>query len=460
MKRHVTVLLTIAMVILGLIAAQLLWLRSEPGELLNPVRFNWYESKTHSEIESGNKLAQERLNRKYHIFVNGIFIDIGYYWDGTVYVPIRSVSQCLNWSANWLPDLGVIHLVKDERESFVDIVNLFGKGYIPLERLEKLLYLDQVRVFGGNIEIQTGNGTIASIGLRDLDRLSFYINDMKMSDRAVQYQGLGYVPSRIFALCFGKPFKYDAQDGSSYVDGCKIDTLFIDGEAYSTLECLKGVIDTEGARFSFQTLAAVNEEMPPVIDKGSNERVIALTFDDYLGDKVYPLLEVLESHDIKATFFIIGNSINENTELLGGIVSKGHQVANHTWDHYNSHTLTEDEIRAQLISTQLFIEKHSGQRALFFRPPGGYYNDNIIRVASEVGLQTVLWSVNSNDAWPYSSAQDIQESVIRWAHPGGIVAMHTNNDATIEALPNIVEQLRNRGYKFVTISELIATAGG
>lgn len=457
MRKYITILLFAAIATTGFLAVQ--WFRSQPGELLNNTRFNWYESKTYSEIENGNKFAQERLSKKYHIFVNGIFVDIGYDWDGVIYVPIRSISQCLNWSADWLPELSVIHLVKGGQEAFADIVNFFGKGYMPLDRLENLLHLEQVQVHGGNIEIQTQNGRLQSISLRNLDRFSFYINDMKMTDNAAAYQGQKYVPSRIFALSFGRSFRYDAVGGSSYIDNREIDTIFINGEAYSSLENLEGVVDTSGACFSFRAFAIDNKKPLPVIDKGPKERVVALTFDDYLGDKVYPLLDVLDRYDVKATFFIIGNSIESNADVLKELAERGHRAANHTWDHYNSHTLTEDEVRAQLISTQLCIEKYGGQSTPFFRPPGGYYNGNIINIAQDAGLRTVLWSVNSNDAAPQTNAEDIQKAVTRWVHPGAIVVMHTNKDVTIEALPGIIEQLRSRGYRFVTISEIANNAG-
>ena len=169
---------------------------------------------------------------------------------------------------------------------------------------------------------------------------------------------------------------------------------------------------------------------------------------------------MLDQCNVKATFFIIGNSIEHNADVLKELVNRGHQAANHTWDHYNNHTLTDDEIRAQLISTRLFTEKYGGQSAPFFRPPGGYYNDNMVRIAQNTGMQTVLWSLNSTDADPQNNAKHIKRVVTQWVHPGAIVTMHTGRDATIEALPGIIENLRDRGYRFVTISEMVELMGG
>ncbi|MGI6703654.1 MAG: polysaccharide deacetylase family protein [Clostridia bacterium] len=458
MKKTIIILIIATIACAGFITA--LRFFNEAGEVLSGTRFNWYESKTQNEIENGNKFAQERLSKKYHVFVNGIFVDIGYDWDGIIYVPIRTISDSLNWIVNWVPDLGMIQLVKDNQEAFVDIVNFFGKGYVPLDRLENLLSLDNVQIHGGNIEIHKGSGIKQSIDIRKLPRFSFYINGMKMTDNAVGYQGEKLVPSRIFALSFGKVFKYDAIEGHSYINDSRIDAVFIGGSAYSTLDQLKEAVNTEGTSFQFREFTPDTQPLRPVIDKGPEEKVVALTFDDYIGDKVYPLLDVLDECNVKASFFIIGNSIEQNAGVLEELTKRGHQAANHTWDHYNNHTLTDDEIRAQLISTRLFTEKYGGKSALFFRPPGGYYNDNMVRIAQNVGLQTVLWSLNSTDADPQNDAKHIRRVVTQWVHPGAIVTMHTGRDATIEALPGIVENLRDRGYRFVTISEMVKLKGG
>lgn len=458
MKKAIIILLIVAVICTGFIAVR--QFVNQAGEALSGTRFNWYESKTQNEIENGNKFAQERLSKKYHVFINGIFVDIGYDWDGIIYVPIRTISDSLNWTVNWVPDLGMIQLVKDSQEAYVDIVNFFGKGYIPLDRLENLLSLDSVRIHGGNIEIQSGGSTHQSIDLRQLPRFSFYINGMKMTDNALGYQEEKLVPIRIFALSFGRVFRYDAIEGHTYIDDSRINAVFIDGRAYSTLDQLKEVVDTGGAVFQFRGFTPDTQPLMPVIEKGPEENVVALTFDDYLGDKVYPLLDVLDVYNVKATFFVIGNSIEQNAGVLEELVKRGHQAANHTWDHYNNHTLTDDEIRAQLISTRLSTEKYGGQSAPFFRPPGGYYNDNVVRIAQNAGLQTVLWSLNSTDADPDNDAKHIKRVVTQWVHPGAIVTMHTGRDTTIKALPGIIENLRDRGYRFVTISEMVKLRGG
>lgn len=453
MKRNFVAALTALLALVAILMASRFI--TQTGEILSKTRFNWYEAKTQKEIENGNALAEERLKKKFYVFVNGIFLDVGYDWDGVIYVPIRSISESLNWQANWIADLGVIQLAKGEEEAYVDIVNFFGKGYVSLERLEELLRFERPMIRGGNIEIYHPGIRISSIDIGRVKRLEFYMDGMKMTDRAVEYQGQQYIPSRIFAMSLGRVFRYDATQGIAYIDDNPIEAIFVDGDAYSTLEQLEDVVDTGGLAFEFRKLTSSDDQLMPVISKGPEEKVMVLTFDDYLGDKVWPLLDVLDRYGVKGTFFVIGNSIEANKELLKEISERGHELANHTWDHYNNHTLTDDEIRAQLISTQVLIHRYTGQKSRYFRPPGGYYDRNMVRIAQDIGLQTVLWSLNSTDADKKNSAGRIKGVVTQWAHPGAIVVMHLNRETTVEALPGIIETMKDRGYKFVTVSEII-----
>lgn len=424
--------------------------------LLNNHFFNWYESQAQDEIENANKFAEERLEKKYHVFVNNIFVDIGYEWDGTLFVPIRTIGGSLNWLVNWIPELGVIQLVKGEEEANVDIVNFFGKAYVDLNRLETLLRLQEVNVHGGNIEIKSGNYISSkNISFNKLDKYDFYIDNMKMTDRAILYEGQKYIPSQIFALSFGKTFRYDVVNGHAYIENMRIDSIFVDGIAYSTIDSLKKIVDTGNCIFKYRNPLVNKSDLPSVIFKGPKEKVIALTFDDYLGDNVYPLLDVLKENDVKATFYIIGNSVKNNGDIIKAIVEQGHEIANHTWDHFNLHTLRDDEVRAQLISTQLVLQRYGGIKPTSFRPPGGYYDNKIVKMAEDIGLKTILWSLNSTDADTNNGPEIIKDTILKIAHPGSIVVMHMGRDSTIKALTTTIKELRGKGYNFVTISEII-----
>lgn len=451
-KRVIVLVLVLLIVLLGYWGWD--WFYNETGEILGGSRFNWYESDNFEEIDGANQFAKHRLDKKYHIFVNGIFVDIGYDWDGVIHVPIRTVSSSLNWQVNWIPELGVIQLVKGQEVSFVDIVNFFGKAYVDIQRLEDLLRIDKVLVHGGNLEISYGNKGIEVINIHSVKKTNFYINGMKMTDKAVIYNNQNYIPSQAFAQSYARRFHYVAVLGEAYIDDIKIECIFVDGQAYSTIDEVQKVIDTGDDLLEFMDKKVIKEPKQ-VIYKGPGQKVVALTFDDYLGEQVDELLDVLDKHQVKGTFFLIGNSIESYSQVLKELVEKGHEAANHTWDHFNCHTLTDDEIRAQLIATQLMIKRYGKGESRFFRPPGGYYDARITRIAEDIGLTTVLWSLNSTDADPDNGPMDIKKTVTRWIQPGSIIVMHTNRKSTIESLPGIIVSLKKRGYTFLTLSEML-----
>lgn len=414
---------------------------------------DWYENHNYETIEEANAFAEERLSEKYKVYVNQVFVDIGYDWDGEIFVPLRSISESLNWVVNWIPEKGLIQLVKEEEEAYVDIVNLFGKAYIPMERLEVLLSLHNVNIENHQIKIQTSITEKKEVVATD--KLDFYIDNMKMTRDAVFYDDAGYVPVKAFALSFASIYRYDAENHKIFVNNQEIPTILVEGVPYAKVEDLKSLIDIENYILDFkekeQNSAQKDSED---VFKGPNKKEIALTFDDFLGEEVYPLLDVLDQYNVKATFFIIGNCIEDNKEVLKAVSERGHLVENHTWNHLNTHSITEDEVRAELISTQIFIEKYSGKRPKYYRPPGGYYNQAMLNIAKDIGLTTVLWSLNSRDANFDSKAQEITEHVLQWTNSGTIIVMHTKRQATIEALPDIIENLLEKGYSFVTIEDM------
>lgn len=457
MKRGAALFILIIF-ILTLGAMGLIRVYDTPGEILGGSPFNWYECQNYEEIEEANDLTQQRLAKKYYVFVNGILVDLGYEWDNVIHVPIRTVGSSLNWEVNWIAEMGVIQLVKGQEESYVDIVNFFGRAYVDLKRLENLLHLDKVQILGANIEISDYHSQLEVVNIPDVEKICFYINGMKMTEKAVNYNNKKYIPVKTFAQSYARGFRYNALLGEAYIDDRRVEGIFVDGQAYATPEEIQKIIDTGDDRLEFKEQLVVQEAVP-VIYKGPPKKVIALTFDDYLGDQVVELLDVLEKNQVKGTFFLIGNGIEGYSYILKDLAQRGHEVANHTWDHYNGHTLSDDELRAQLIANQLMIDKYGGGQSRFYRPPGGFYNQRIISIAQDIGLKTVLWSLNSTDANPSNGPRGIKKTVTRWVQPGSIIVMHTNRKHTIMALPDIIQSLKRRGYSFVTLSEMFKTTG-
>jgi peptidoglycan/xylan/chitin deacetylase (PgdA/CDA1 family) len=187
---------------------------------------------------------------------------------------------------------------------------------------------------------------------------------------------------------------------------------------------------------------------------------IALTFDDGPYPFYTPLLlHQLESDDTPATFFLVGRTMQEYPELVERIVASGDEIGNHTFNHYTLTGLTDDEIEDQLTSCASLIESYTGSQPTLFRPPHGRYDQHVVDVARKLGYRTVLWSDAPDDARPDNSevpVNEIVQRVLLHAHPGGIVLLHSGQYNTILALPEIVANLRDRGYQFVTVSQLLA----
>jgi len=193
----------------------------------------------------------------------------------------------------------------------------------------------------------------------------------------------------------------------------------------------------------------------------TEEKVIALTFDDGPDPEDTPIiLDLLRQYGVKATFFIIGNKAERYPGLVKREADEGHELGNHTYRHlYYNNKVSERLFKEELQKTQDAIYKASGQKPHLFRPPGGYYNENLVRIAKKEGFKIVMWSwhLNTND-WNTPGVAKITSTILNNARNGNIVLFHDfveGQTQTISALKQILPELKNRGYRFVTISELL-----
>jgi peptidoglycan/xylan/chitin deacetylase (PgdA/CDA1 family) len=181
---------------------------------------------------------------------------------------------------------------------------------------------------------------------------------------------------------------------------------------------------------------------------------IVLTFDDgpHPGFTDH-IVAVLRKEQVRATFFIVGTQAEKYPALVQELVMAGHEVAGHTFTHRNLTLLPDDLIRRELTDTGKLIYDITGRRTLLFRPPGGQYNERVQRIAETLGFEMVLWSVFPKD----HEEEDpgiIVDKVLAQAQDGGIVLLHSGREPTLRALPRIIEQLKKKGYAFLTVSEL------
>lgn len=184
-------------------------------------------------------------------------------------------------------------------------------------------------------------------------------------------------------------------------------------------------------------------------------REIALTFDDGPYPFYTPLLlHVLERSRVPATFFIVGRSAQEFPELMQRIVAGGNEIGDHTFNHYTLTQLSDSQIAYQIAAGGNFLQQFTSQPVTLFRPPHGRYNQHVVAIAHALGYTTVFWSDSPDDV-KNISPDVVVARVLSYARPGTIVLLHSGQYKTIEALPEIVDQLRAQGYTFVTVSQLL-----
>ncbi|MET4671914.1 MULTISPECIES: polysaccharide deacetylase family protein [Streptomyces] len=187
-------------------------------------------------------------------------------------------------------------------------------------------------------------------------------------------------------------------------------------------------------------------------------KCIALTFDAGPGKDTPELLDILKEKKVHATFFLLGkNHVVKHPDTVRRIQDEGHEVANHTWTHEILTDREPDEIRAELEKTQVAIEKITGKKPRLMRPPQGRTDDTVSEISKELGLSQVLWSATAKDYSTNDSAL-ITKRILDQAGKDGVILLHDIYKGTVPAVPGIIDALRNDGYTFVTVPELMAPA--
>lgn len=187
-------------------------------------------------------------------------------------------------------------------------------------------------------------------------------------------------------------------------------------------------------------------------------KCIALTFDAGPGEDTPHLLDVLKEKKVHATFFLLGaNHVLKYPDTVRRIADEGHEVANHTWSHKILTDREPDEIRAELEKTQDAIAAVTGKKPRLMRPPQGRTDDTVSEISEDLGLSQILWSATAKDYATTDSAL-IEKRILDQASRDGIILLHDIYKGTVPAVPHLIDALRERGYTFVTVPELMAPA--
>lgn len=186
---------------------------------------------------------------------------------------------------------------------------------------------------------------------------------------------------------------------------------------------------------------------------------ICLTFDSgYENGCTVQILDVLKKHDVKAAFFLVGNYLEQNPELVKRMVEEGHTVGNHTYHHRDMSAISDEAVfREELTAVEDLYRNITGQEmSKYYRPPQGVYSEENLKMAKEMGYKTVFWSLAyvdwNNDQQP--TREEAFSKLIPRIHNGAIVLLHSTSQTNAEILDELLTKWEELGYRFVTLDDL------
>jgi len=201
------------------------------------------------------------------------------------------------------------------------------------------------------------------------------------------------------------------------------------------------------------------EQPAAIYSVPTDKKIVALTFDISWGEKkTEPILNVLKEKNVnKATFFLSSPWAQTHPEIVKKIIEDGFEIGSHGHKHDNYSKFSDEEIRKQIQTAHTILSQVTGKTPKLLRLPNGDFDKRVLRIAEELNYKVIQWDTDSLD-WMNIGTAKIVNRVVSKAHPGDIILMHASDSAkqTAEALPAIIDQLREKGYQFVTVSDLLA----
>jgi polysaccharide deacetylase family sporulation protein PdaB len=197
----------------------------------------------------------------------------------------------------------------------------------------------------------------------------------------------------------------------------------------------------------------------PIHRIDTQRKVVALTFDDGPDPQYTPLiLETLHQNGVPATFFVLGSQADKHPRVMRWIEKAGHEIGNHGYHHLDLNKLTEREIYDEIKRAEQSIYRTTGVLPQYYRPPAGVLSHDVLNAVQSAGYDLIHWSVDPRDWSLERTASVIANSVKKNVSSGDIVLFHDgglNQRQTLAALQDLITDLRSRGFKFVTVSQLL-----
>lgn len=208
---------------------------------------------------------------------------------------------------------------------------------------------------------------------------------------------------------------------------------------------------------SVSTSTAVSNKKLPIYCVQSDAPKVSISFDAAWGNEdTAQLLSILESHNVKTTFFMTGGWVESYPDDVKAIAAAGHDLGNHSENHKQMSQLSSSECKEEIQKVHDKVKELTGKDMILFRPPYGDYNDTLVETANSMGYHVIQWDVDSLD-WKDYGADAIVSRVLEHKHlgNGSIILMHNGAKYTKDALDQVITGLQEKGYEIVPISELI-----
>ncbi len=327
------------------------------------------------------------------------------------------------------PELNISYTYKEVNE---DIVNVSLKTEIIADK-----EINKIKTFTYN---KTNNKFLTMEDLvEDLDGLDYEIKKElleKYQDADMDY--LSNVSYDYFTI--------DDENLTLYFNPAEIksthdELIYLD----IPLDSLKLLVDIDKNKGN-DTYLSIKKKNVSLDDK-----VVALTFDDGPSKYTSKILDVLDKYKASATFFLIGNKVDFYGDVLRRMLKEGSEIGNHSYDHKLLTRLSKEEFQEEIDKTQKAIYDVTGFTPTLFRPTYGGYTSVL---KSYTDLKFVLWDVDSRD-WQVKSKDKIMKNILPNVKSGSIILMHDNHEYSLNALEDLIKELKGQGYKFVTVSELL-----
>ncbi|MDO4305179.1 MAG: polysaccharide deacetylase family protein [Bacillota bacterium] len=251
------------------------------------------------------------------------------------------------------------------------------------------------------------------------------------------------------------PAQESGQSRDSYMRQNLILTAKYGALAIAALAVCRGVFTVVDENISVSS--SVNGRELPIYCVDTDEKKIALSFDAAWGNEdTAKILEILDKHNVKVTFFMTGGWVESYPDDVKAILAAGHDLGNHSENHKNMSQLSDEEKKEELMKVHEKVRELTGYEMFLFRPPYGDYDNAVVNVAKDCGYYTIQWDVDSLD-WKDYGVDAIIKTVTEHKHlgNGSIILCHNGAKFTAQALDMLIAKLKNEGYTFVPISELI-----